>query len=231
MTIAILCPTRARPGLFRRMVDSAFATAHDKNNIKFYVALRKEEMESYEQYLQRNVYYVVAMPDGLPTVFKWNTLAEYAQLDKDNKLFMLAGDDMIFSTPLWDKALLELYDAKPHIYSLLDSRSEDGTPHPIATREYIETMGYFLPPCFLHWFVDTWTVGIAKENNCFTHLKDYMLVHEKPWDKGIADETHNFIHQMGWLNSDRWTDERLKLTYYGTECQRLRWKMMSMAEE
>lgn len=211
MTIAILCPTRARPELFKRMVESAHATASDIKNLRFYPALRTEDLDAYNPYLGCATR-VHVMPDGMPTCHKWNFMAEGARKE-DNKLFMLAGDDMIFTTPFWDKALLDHYNAlenKIHVYALRDSRDPAGTPHPIVSRQYIQAMGYFLPPIFLHWHVDTWTVEIAKANTCFTHLKDYQLVHEKPWDKGIADETHKFIHKMGWLNSDIWTNEHCR---------------------
>lgn len=142
----------------------------------------------------------------MPTVYMWNDLAmECFNRNPDVKLFMLASDDIIFATPGWDKALIDHYNAlenKIHVYHLQDSRDVEGTPHPIVTREYINAMGYFMPPIFMHWFVDSWTVKIAKANNRFTHLKDYSLIHDKPSDKGAADETHNRIRRMGWHQRD-----------------------------
>jgi hypothetical protein len=133
---------------------------------------------------------------------------------------------MVFTTPCWDTALLDHYNAlenKIHVYHLRDSRNPDGTPHPIVTREYIEAMGYFLPPIFLHWFIDSWTVDIAKSNGVFTHLKDYELQHIKPSDKGQGDETHNRIRNMGWRERDGWVAEKCK-HYLALEKSRL--KMM-----
>lgn len=220
MTIAILVPTRARPQLFKRMVDSALSTASDPNNLRFYVAIRDEDREIYTHDILKHACHKHIMPDGMPTSHKWNCLSEYAIRD-NCKLFMLAADDIVFTTPCWDKALLEVYDGKPHVYSLLDSRDASGTPHPIVNREYIEAMGYFLPPIFLHWYVDTWTVEIAKANNCFTHLKDYMLIHDKGWDKNKPDDTHNFLHKAAWLNCDQYTNKHCQHLLQ-TEKQRLK---------
>lgn len=222
MTIALLCPTRARSEQFNRMIKSIQITARNRTDIHTYVAMTKGDTG----YNTVSLSYATIYPDGVPTAHKWNLLAEKALQNSNNKLFMLCSDDTIFSTPLWDKALIDHYNAlenKIHVYSLLDSRDPDGTPHPIVTREWIEAMGYFLPPVFLHWFVDSWTVGIARANGCFTHLNDYMLIHDKPSDKGEGDETHNRIRQMGWHERDRWVNDKLKLTYYGMECQRLKW--------
>ena len=142
---------------------------------------------------------------------------------------MLASDDMIFDTPGWDKALLEHYDAlenKIHVYHLQDSRDADGTPHPIVTREYIEAMGYAFPPIFLHWFLDTWTREIAKANNCFTHLKDYLLVHDKPSDKGQPDTTHSRIREWGWNQRDKYVNDTCQ-HFLALEKQRLRTAIMN----
>lgn len=160
--------------------------------------------------------------DGQPTVFRWNSLAKRAVEDAENKLFMLAADDIIFSTPCWDEALLKHYNSlenKIHVYALQDSRDPEGTPHPVVTREWIEAMGYAFPPIFMHWFVDTWTVAIAKANNCFTHLKDYLLVHDKPSDRGHPDETHTRIRSLGWNERDKYVNDTCQ---HFLECEKQR---------
>lgn len=218
MKIALLCPTRARPEQCKRMIESVDRTKSGRVDI--FVAMSDVDASSpaYKPVIESNragsdIY---MYPDGCPTVFKWNTLAEKAMGEgmpdnRPHKLFMLASDDIVFSTPLWDKALLDHYNSlenKIHVYHLRDSRSEDGTPHPIVTREWIEAIGYFLPPLFMHWFVDTWTVEIAMHCGAFTHMKDYLLIHDKPSDSGNADETHSRIRQQGWHDRDAWVNER-----------------------
>lgn len=230
MTIALLCPTRGRSAQCQRMIESAYRTTDTK------VCIYLAETEGDKGYaieqpssdvLRRIEIGSIPTPDGQPTGYKWNMLAEIALENPNNKLFMLAADDMVFTTPCWDKALIDHYNAlenKIHVYALRDSRDENGTPHPIVTREYIEAMGYFLPPIFLHWFVDSWTVEIAKANNCFTHLKNYLLVHDKPSDKGQGDETHNRIRAMGWRERDKWVNEHCQ-HFLQQEKHRLRGKI------
>lgn len=183
MSIAILCPTRSERAAGVERLRASVGTNHIYTDDR----------------------------DMMPTVQKWNDLAEFAKEYSNLKLFMLGSDDMYFETPGWDKALLDHYNAlenKIHVYALRDSRDASGTPHPIVTREYIDAMGYFMPPIFLHWFIDTWTVEIAKANGVFTHMKDYLLVHDKPSDKGQGDETHNRIRQWGWHDRDKWVNEK-----------------------
>lgn len=201
MSIAILCPTRGRPQKFKRMVESAHATA---KHITIHAGFCGNDKEVYDSIPGVSE---VIYPEYLPTVHKWNDLASKAPAK--TKLFMLAADDIIFETPGWDNALLEHYEKlanKVHVYAMQDSRKVDGTPHPIVTREYIDAMGYFLPPFFLHWYIDSWTVAIAKHNGCFSHLTDMKLTHDKPSDKGWdhADDTHLSIRKNGWWQRDEY---------------------------
>lgn len=194
--IGLLCPTRGRPEQFSRMCRSVHNTAAFKDKIRI-----RSASNGNDDYADTK------LPLDLPTVYMWNLLANRVMgQHHDAKLFMLCADDVIFSTPSWDKAIIDHYNAlenKIHVYTLQDSRDVDGTPHPIVTREYIEAMGYFIPPIFLHWFGDTWTVAIARANNCFTHMRDFSLVHEKPSDVGKPDETHLGIRRMGWHERDK----------------------------
>lgn len=221
MTIALLCPTRGRPEQFKRMVESAQKTA--TTDFVVWNAFSEGDLSDYRpSFIRPSGSFLGYAPmhcygEYAPTVHKWNDMAvdamKYGGEEDRIKLFMLAADDIIFETPGWDKALLDHYNAlenKIHVYHLRDSRSDNGTPHPIVTRDYIDAMGYFLPPIFLHWFVDTWTVDTARYNNCFTHLKDFVLRHDKPSDKGQPDETHLGIRRMGWHERD---------TYVNATCQ------------
>lgn len=193
MSIAILCPTRGRFKGFSRMRDSVKATTTEKTFI--YSCTNGDDT------------YAPKMPHDCPTVYMWNHLANKAQADKvyDHRLFMLASDDTVFATPGWDRALIEHYnnlENKIHVYALQDSRDRNGTPHPIFSKEWIEAMGWMIPPYFLHWKVDTWSVDIAKSNNCFTHMRDFILIHDKSNDKGTPDATHLKIRRNGWLERD-----------------------------
>lgn len=197
--ISLICPTRGRPEQYNRMVISVNNTVSSKIN------LYSASNDDADKYVHRH------FPNDCPTVFMWNTLAEEALKKDANKLFMLCADDAVFMTSGWDKALIDHYNAlenKIHVYALQDSRDDNGTPHPIVTREYMDAMGYFMPPIFLHWFVDSWTVETAKANKCFTHLKQFSLVHDKLNDRGKPDKTHSHIRKMGWLARDKYVNKK-----------------------
>ncbi len=210
--IAILCPTRGRPEQLYRMWAS-FARLQRVSGpwlIGLFGSVSSEELDAYKSVMTYGKWWPCVTPDGMPTAHKWNLLAQEAMKHPEYKLFMLGADDMYFETKGWDEALLDHYNKlenKIHCYGLQDSRDPEGVPHPIVSREWIEAMGYFCPPIFLHWQQDSWTVAIAKHNNVFTHLKEYSLVHDKPSDTGQGDATHNRIRSWGWRERDLYVAE------------------------
>lgn len=221
--ITLLCPTIGRPELCKRMIESARATAVGK--LEIILGIGDDGRTEPEDYHGYDITGCKVILTGLfPSVHVANELARHATGD----LLMLAADDAIFSTQGWDEALKVHYsnlDNKVHVYSLRDSRDVNGTPHPIATKEYVKAMGYFFTPIFLHWFVDSWMVSIARANGCFTHLMDYLLVHEKPSDIGLPDETHTRIRRMGWYVRDK---------YVNDNCQHLlvaEWSKLQIARQ
>ena len=204
--ISLLCPTKGRPEKFKRMCQSAHATAGTDIEI---LATGSEEDE--QDYGMRNCLICCSFitSSDFPTVMKWNYLASLA--DKESNLLMLAADDIVFESDGWGEALENHYKSldrskRIHVYHLRDSRDDSGTPHPIVTREYMDSIGFFLCPIFLHWFVDTWTVEIAKACGCFTHMKDFLLTHDKSSDRGEPDETHLGIRRMGWHERDEFVN-------------------------
>lgn len=226
--IDILTPSRGRPEKLKRMWESALRTAYYPHLLHLRVGVNEEELTLYTPIIGKNQLTIYGVKDW-STVHSINLLAQDSMMGKSD-IFLVVGDDALFSTPGWDKALIDHYSAlenKIHVYSLRDSRSEHGTPHPAVTREYVEAMGYLATPIFLHWFVDTWLVDIAKANNCFTHLMDYLLVHDKPSDKGVHDETHSRIRRRGWYDRDKFTNEKCQ-HFLDAEKHRLgqyiRWK-------
>ena len=206
--IAIIAPTRGRPKQFQRMVESVKSTS--KKAMIYAASNGSDDYVSYHY------------PIDMPTVFMWNDMAKMAMKEEKNKLFMLAADDIIFSTKGWDEALIDHYsklERKIHCWALQDSRDKEGFPHPIVSREWIEAMNWFVPPYFMHWKIDVWTNEIAKTNNCFTHMRDYLLVHDKPNDRGQPDETHSRIRRNGWLQRD---DDMAKSCAYLLEYEKKR---------
>lgn len=200
--ITVLCPTYGRPDKCKRMIASIRNTA--TTNIEVLLCTSNEDTSDYS-----NIDAILYQDKPYSTVACSNFLSQHVR--PETTLIMVTGDDTVFATPNWDLALLSHYEKlenKIHVYHLLDSRGASGTPHPIVTQEFMKALGYFMTPIFLHLYVDTWTVEIAKYNNCFTHMKDYLLIHDKCTNNGNpADNTRTRMLNKGWFERDEYVNE------------------------
>ena len=103
---------------------------------------------------------------------------------------MLVGDDAQFLTKDWDKLIIdffETYEKKDkiiyvcprdmtgseqrkwkkqklntdHPYKIERYPSPVGAAHFVLHKNWINTLGYFLPPQFWHWHIDNWLTKLA----------------------------------------------------------------------
>lgn len=193
--ISICCPSRGRPELAARMVRTALETVSAKKNIEFLFYLNEDD-NSLGQYkiLLDPSYYTVG-PDQ-STCFSWNQMAERSQGD----IVMLAGDDIQFQTPNWDLEVEKAFDMfndkicmivpwdangkgkgaehKDKTVPVIVGDEPIGAPHFFVHRNWINTLGYFAPPFFWHWYVDSYTQTVSRKlGRCV--LLPYVIVRAK----------------------------------------------------
>ena len=205
--ISICLPSRGRPELAQRMIKTAQETASEKNKIEFLFYLNDDDpvLEEYKKVLDEKVYEI---GPNQSTCFSWNQLAFKAKGD----IVMLAGDDMQFQTMGWDKEVEKVFDryedkicmvipwdcnGKGKGYQHKDKTTpiqigdeSIGAPHFFLHKNWIKTLGYFAPPFFWHWYVDTYTQKVSRKlNRCI------LLPHVKVKAKKVFDDTSTKVRK------------------------------------
>lgn len=207
--ISILCPSRGRPELAQRMIKTINETAsnHKKIEIKLYLNDDDPRLEKYKELLEEK-YYTVG-PNQSPA-YSWNLLADEASHD----ILFLAGDDIMFKTTNWDlkfKECFDRYEDKICMVVPWDGKTRDwqkelptdqnivnvprgvsiGSPHFAVHRNWMKTLGYFVPPFFWHFYVDTYTQKVANELERLIFLPKVEVKAKK-----IFDETANNVRKF-----------------------------------
>jgi hypothetical protein len=206
--ISILCPSRGRPELAQRMIKTIKETASDSNKIEIKLYLNEDDpkLKDYKELIDEK-YYTVGPNQS--TAYSWNLLAENAQYD----ILFLAGDDIMFRTPEWDIKIKECFDRYEDKICMVvpwDGKTKDwrnelpdelivdvpegigiGSPHFAIHRNWMKTLGYFVPPFFWHFYVDTYTQKIANKLGRLIFLP-YVEVKAKK----IFDETGNNVRKF-----------------------------------
>jgi len=170
--ISILCPSRGRPHLAKRMIESAISTASSPIEIILYLNEDDPALEQYKSSIDSKYYQIG--PDRSPC-YSWNLLADQAK----NDILFLMGDDAEFVTKHWDLKIINAFNQYPDkiacVYPVNGAVSKKKNPHFCLHKNWVRTLGYFVPPQFWHWYVDTWTARIAQKLDRYCLLTDVLV--------------------------------------------------------
>jgi hypothetical protein len=192
--ISFCCPSRGRPELARRLVDTAKSTQQGNTEFLFYLNDDDPTLEQYKDLLKEK-YYTVGPNQS--TCYSWNLMAKKAKHD----IVMLMGDDVQVQTQNWDQLIMDQFNNyKDKILMVVPSDGRyKGTklladtvklwpdePLPAAHfavhRNWINTLGYLAPPFFWHWHVDSYTQKVARKLGRCLYLPTVEFKAKKMFD-------------------------------------------------
>jgi Glycosyl transferase family 2 len=190
--ISVLVPTRNRPDNVRRLLDSAFDTAETEVEFIFYVdhddPRREETLDVIFRHGGKVVY---GGSEKIIMSQMWNICAEAAYYD----VMMHCGDDIVFRTDGWDARVLEEFERYDDKIVFVHGRdgfqdANVGT-HGFLHRNWIDTVGYLVPPYFSSDMNDLWLTEVADELRRRRYLPDVYTEHMHPAaGKADWDQTH-----------------------------------------
>jgi len=176
----------------KELWDSAKETASNCNDIEMIFYIDDDDYQSIEMYktLGTNVHAIIDKRGNGNLSEMWNRCYEKASAD----IVMHCGDDIRFRTIGWDEKVLlafESYEDKiALVYGIDGVRSDDLATHGFLHKNWIDTIGYFLPPYFSSDMNDYWLTDCAKGINRLVKI-DIVTEHLHPLaGKHEWDETH-----------------------------------------
>ncbi len=189
--ISILLPTRGRPDNLKRMAESAYATADAPDDIEI-VAVVDDDDYSYDSLgpLYQDIV-IIKVPRTILSKY-WNIAYEHA----NGPIYMHCGDDIVFQTDGWDTKVKEEFAKYPDKIVLV--YGDDGDPnkeknfgtHSFIHKNWVDAVGYFVPPYFSSDFNDTWLNEVADSIGRKVKI-DILTEHMHfAFRKGELDLTH-----------------------------------------
>jgi len=210
--ISVVCPSRGRPQLAKRMIDSLLKNPGCEVEILLYLNEDDTKLQEYKNLIDKK-YYLIG-PDRSP-VYSWNLLAQQAKYD----IIFLMGDDAYNTTDNWGEIVLKTFDLyKDKIVMVVPDikriSKKEFCPHFLLHKNWIKTLGYFIPPHFHQHYVDSWTHDVAKSLNRYVLLKNFIV----PIEMEVGDDTDKkykktwLIERDGWLNgvTSRWKENDIQ---------------------
>jgi len=169
--IAILTPTRARPGRLDTFVNSVYETSANPERVFCYNYIDEDDPRSkaYDDYAERqhdNSTNLVGESQSVS--LSWNILAKFAaeHLERPADILIMGNDDLVYRTQGWDTIVEEESNKfSDEIYCMWMEDLINGEKHcafPIVSKKWYTTVGYFTPGVFNFGYNDTWVFDVAK---------------------------------------------------------------------
>ena len=98
--ISFCCPSRGRPELAKRLVDTATETQKGETEFLFYLNDDDPTLEQYKDLLDEKHYEI---GPNQSTCWSWNLMCDKASHD----VVMLMGDDVQVLTKDWDQKIVD----------------------------------------------------------------------------------------------------------------------------
>lgn len=192
--ISVLCPTRERPVIFKRMVESAINNGDDNFEILAYID--DDDTTVYPMNCN-HVDFFHGPSYGVGRA--WNHLAANSNGD----VLMLANDDLVFRTKHWDTIILERieqhYKNRMYVCWANDGsgNSAKRCTFPFVPRAWIKAVKLFVPEIFHFLYHDTWIHNVGKSLGNLLYLDDVLIEHKHfAFNKAEYDATYK-RHRIG----------------------------------
>src|SRR6266699_6023173 len=146
--ISLLLPSRKRPAILRRMVNSVRDTATHPEHIEIVVRFDDDDETSAEEARKDGLIVLVGPRLRAMTIY-WNKCFEACK----GNIVQQSNDDQVMVTKGWDIIVEDAFAACPDKILLVHGDDGSGkmgkdSPHPFVHRRWVEIIGYFIPPFF-----------------------------------------------------------------------------------
>lgn len=168
MTISVCIASRGRPKLLRQCVetltagmvlpDTVISVALDEDDDTTEYGVKLGDVDP-----RRLIVSIAPREDSLGA--KYNRAQQNVRAD----LYVLWPDDSIMPNAGWDVALLRAMNALPNRTGAILFGHIEGVFQPglALTQSFIDEMGFFCPPYFPTWWLETWPIECATMSGCY----------------------------------------------------------------
>ena len=217
--ISFCCPSRGRPELARRLIDTSTANQKYETEFLFYLNDDDEKLEHYRDIIKEKHY---TIGPNQSTCYSWNLMCNKAS----NDIVMLMGDDVQVKTKNWDDLIIEQFnkfDDKILMVVPSDGRNKgtkklvdetklwEDKPLPAAHfavhKNWTNTLGYLAPIFFWHWHVDSYTQKVARKLNRCLYLPTVEFKAKKILDDNAGKQIRKNLNIS---NRDQYVWEKVK---------------------
>jgi glycosyltransferase involved in cell wall biosynthesis len=184
--VSLLLPTRNRPANLRRLHQSLEDTSRQRPEVVLYV----DEDDQVSADMAEDLGWKYVQGPRICLSEMWNEAYKISTGD----ILMHAGDDIIFRTKSWDYHVVKAFSKFPD--RLIFAHGDDGHwgkrfgTHGFIHKNWVDVVGYFVPPYFSSDYNDTWLNDVANRLGRRVYLPIMTEHMHFLFGKAELDETH-----------------------------------------
>jgi len=192
--ISICCPTRGRPANMRRLSKWIMDRSSHPENIELLFYVDNDDVESINQAAE-----MVTNPPGHAVGYLVGPRLDLSKLnnilakDASNDIIFILGDDVVVESDGWDDIVYEQFERTEDKIMVL--YGEDGVQDRIAThflihKNWVDTLGYVVPPIFPGDWQDEWITDVAVtiKRLVFDPRLKFMHYHPTSTVRGVQND-------------------------------------------
>jgi len=206
--ISIICPTRARPAMFQRLLDSLEDTTDNLGGVEVITYFDQDDGATLSAGIKSACAIYAVVGPQLRTAPRMNRMARLA----NGPVIFTMNDDVTFNTPHWDTILHSKLPADGIHCAYPSDGYNDACSFPIVSKRWIEAVGYYHYPHLIHNFCDAWICDIGNRVGRSFQIPEIVCEHHHPLC-GKRESDANDARQQGEGGSTYVRDKAL----YGSE--------------
>lgn len=181
MKIAVLVPTRGRPGGLSRFIQSFKKTTKDAD---MFLSFQEDDNRLCDYEAMADFYKIPYIVQG--NVGIGNKLNKLHKNNPGYDVYTLGSDDIEFLTEGWDdiirdrvKQFEEIYGHRICIFYGHDGiQGENKATHPYITKEFLAITGEFYPSGYMrHLYLDDATMCLAQSISSLVYVPEITMNH------------------------------------------------------
>ena len=196
MDISIILPTRDRINAVTELIQTIYDTSDDFSKVEICLYIDPDDNNSKEGLLK--LIEIYGQNVKFTTCNEKINLSQMWNYAYDNistgEIIMLCGDDIRFRTKSWDTIIKNEFSKIDDKIMLIFGNDllqcDRLATHAFVHRRWIQVSGFWLPPYFCAWYVDTWLDDVSKMINRRLYLPNIITEHmHYTIGKSAYDET------------------------------------------
>lgn len=184
MKVLTICPTKGRPELCRKMIESWHNTIMTDNTIVLGCDIGDEKLTMYKEIKKANKIFCKAgstVTETINSIFLQNPTYDF---------YHITNDDMTYQTKGWDKKFVTLYEEYGNgiFYGNDTFQGENLPTFPFVSGDLVRALGWLQLPSLNRYAGDVVWKFIGENCRCLYYLDGVILKHD--WT-GCSDAVMN----------------------------------------